>query len=174
MKSQNTGFTLYELLIVIIVIVILGVIAVPKFLRLALDTKISTLEGMKGAMASGAELIYAEAALQDKVEGAQSVDLGDVTVLVYDGYPVGNWNSSIRYLVGLDAVGFSSTSAICNVEWCGRGNQTSIPSGVSTTSPGRMGKVFPRGYAWNDECGVYYINHEDGRRPELGLETADC
>ncbi|NOQ80929.1 MAG: prepilin-type cleavage/methylation domain-containing protein, partial [Methylophaga sp.] len=85
-----------------------------------------------------------------------------------------NWMAGFRYIVNLDAVHFSGASVECNSEWCGRGNQTSIPSGVTTTSPGRIGKVFPEGYSFNDQCGVYYLNNEDGSAAKVGIETNDC
>ena len=172
--KKNKGFTLIELVVVIVILGILAVTAAPKFINLSTDARVATLEGMQGAMRSGAKMIYSKAIINNKTDGAETLDVGSVSISLHSGYPVGNWVAGFRYIVNLDAVNFSSASAICNVEWCGRGNQTSIPSGVTTTSPGRMGKVFPKGYSWNDECGVYYINHENGSEPEIGLETNDC
>jgi hypothetical protein len=34
--------------------------------------------------------------------------------------------------------------------------------------------VYSNGYSFNDQCGVYYVNHQDGREPEIGLESVDC
>ena len=172
--NKNQGFTLIELVVVIVILGILAVMAAPKFIDLSTDARVATLQGMQGAMRSGVKMIYAKAIIKNKVVGDDTLIVGSASISLNSGYPVGNWVAGFRYIVDLDAVNFSSASAICNVEWCGRGNQTSIPSGVTTTSPGRMGKVFPNGYSWNDECGVYYINHENGSEPEIGLETKDC
>lgn len=173
-KSQ--GFTLIELIVVIVILGLLAVTAAPKYIDLSTDAKISTLQGMEGAMKSGAKMIYAKALVADKIEGSQTLTVGDAVIQLHSGYPVGNWISGIRYIVDLDDVAFSSTKdEICIADWCGLGNQTSIPSGdTSTVAPGRIGKVIPKDYSWNDQCGVYYVNHEDGREPEFGIETADC
>lgn len=171
---KNQGFTLIELVVVIVILGILAVTAAPKFIGLSTDAKVATLEGMQGAMKSGADMIYSKAFINNKVVNDDTLIVGSASISLHSGYPVGNWMAGFRYIVDLDAVNFSSATAICNVEWCGRGNQTSIPSGITTTSPGRIGKVIPKGYSWNDECGVYYVNHENGTEPEIGLETNDC
>lgn len=171
---RSQGFTLIELVVVIVILGILAVTAAPKFIDLSTAARIATLEGMQGAMRSGAKMIYAKAIVKNKTEGSDAITVGSASISLHSGYPVGNWDAGIRYIVNLDAVNFSSASAKCDVEWCGRGNETSIPSGITTISPGRIGKVFPKGYSWNDQCGVYYVNHEDGREPEIGLATSDC
>jgi MSHA pilin protein MshA len=172
--KNNEGFTLIELVITIVLLGILVVTAVPKFIDLSRDARISTLEGMAGAMRSGAKVIYAKALINKNINGEDILVLDSASIELHSGYPIGNWSRGFRYIVNLEAVSFSNATTICDVEWCGRGNQTSIPSGVSTVLPGRMGKVFPKGYSWNDECSVYYINHADGRGPDIGLETNDC
>tara|TARA_B110000116_G_C16604366_1_gene476477 strand:- start:122 stop:655 length:534 start_codon:yes stop_codon:yes gene_type:complete len=172
--EKNKGFTLIELVVVIVILTILAATVASKFIDLSNDAKIATLDRMQGAISSGTQMIYSQAIIKDKTNGADTLVVGGTSISLYSGYPTGHWSNSLRYIVNLDAIEYSIASEICNVEWCGRGNQTSIPSGLTTTFPGRMGKIFPKGYSWNDECGVYYINHEDGREPEIGLETDDC
>ncbi|MGS0728942.1 type II secretion system protein, partial [Shewanella sp. 0m-11] len=49
MQKQN-GFTLIELVVVIIILGILAVTAAPKFINLQSDARASALQGVKGAI----------------------------------------------------------------------------------------------------------------------------
>lgn len=57
MKKQN-GFTLVELIVVIIVLGILAAFAIPKYIDLATDARKSAIEGLKGSIIAAAELVH--------------------------------------------------------------------------------------------------------------------
>lgn len=63
MNKQN-GFTLIELVVVIIILGILAVTAAPKFINLQSDARASTLSGMQGALQGANTLLYSKAAIQ--------------------------------------------------------------------------------------------------------------
>lgn len=171
--NKNKGFTLIELVIVIIVLAILVVTAFIKLSDFSKEAQMAKLEGMQAAMLSGTEIIFSKAFIENKIADNQTLTLSNGTVKLFAGYPIANWMQGIRYIVNLDDVRFSRSTAVCEVEWCGRGNQRSIPS-FNGRITGRIGKVIPKGYSWADECGVYYWNALDGSRPQIGLETEDC
>lgn len=174
MKKEQ-GFTLIELIAVIVILGVLSVTAAPKFIDISSDARTATLEGMKGALSSGTDLIFAKAVINDQDNGDGSIAVDGVTITLHSGYPTGYWQNSMRYITGLDDVDYlASNSTTCDSDWCGKGNQYSISSGISTTAPVVIGKVFPNGYSFNDECGVYYINYRDGSKPTIGIESADC
>ena len=83
MKRQN-GFTLIELVVVIVILGILAVTATPKFLNLQDDARASSLQGLKGAIEGAAGITYGKAAIQGK-EAAVSGSVDNIAV-VY-GYP---------------------------------------------------------------------------------------
>lgn len=174
MKVKQQGFTLIELIIVIVILGILAVTAAPKFLDLSKDARIATLQGMEAALKSGTDLVYAKAEIANQTSGDGSVTSNSVTILTHSGYPTANWVNSVRYIIDLDDQNFTTATTVCPTEWCGLGNQGTSPGGSTVTAPGRLAKVYPRGYTFNQKCGVVYINRHDGNRPEVVLETDDC
>lgn len=69
MKKQQ-GFTLIELVIVIVILGILAVTAAPKFLNLAGDAKAGTLNAVKASLQSANAEIYGKAILQNQQAAA--------------------------------------------------------------------------------------------------------
>ncbi|WP_025631442.1 type II secretion system protein, partial [Vibrio parahaemolyticus] len=63
MKRQG-GFTLIELVVVIVILGILAVTAAPRFLNLQDDARASSLRGLKGAMDGAAGITYGKAAIE--------------------------------------------------------------------------------------------------------------
>ncbi|GGD61883.1 prepilin-type N-terminal cleavage/methylation domain-containing protein [Lacimicrobium alkaliphilum] len=84
MKQQ--GFTLIELIIVIVILGILAVTAAPKFIDIQSDATASTLQGAKAAMQGGAQLVYAKSAIAGEQNGAGNANIG-AGVTTSDGYP---------------------------------------------------------------------------------------
>lgn len=59
MKIRQSGFTLIELVMVIVLIGVLAAIAIPKFVDLSGDAKAAAVEGVAGALSSAAAINYA-------------------------------------------------------------------------------------------------------------------
>ncbi len=71
MKKQG-GFTLIELVVVIVILGILAVTAAPRFLNLQDDAKNATLEGLRGAMSGAMGISFGKTAI-DGIERNQFV-----------------------------------------------------------------------------------------------------
>ncbi|EGQ9302348.1 type II secretion system protein [Vibrio vulnificus] len=80
MKRQG-GFTLIELVVVIVILGILAVTAAPRFLNLQGDARTSALQGLKGAMDGAAGIVYGKSA----IEGEETVSKGAATTPVAEG-----------------------------------------------------------------------------------------
>ncbi|WP_409420968.1 prepilin-type N-terminal cleavage/methylation domain-containing protein [Pseudaeromonas sp. ZJS20] len=86
--KRSAGFTLIELVIVIIILGILAVTAAPKFINLQSDARESTLSGLKAAMESASSLVYSKAVING-VESTESatVSINNKDVATVYGYP---------------------------------------------------------------------------------------
>ncbi|MHA7230197.1 type II secretion system protein [Vibrio campbellii] len=92
MKRQG-GFTLIELVVVIVILGILAVTAAPRFLNLQDDARDSTLEGLKGAINGASGIVYGKSAIAgietaDTAVGTE-LDLGNgKNIKTIYGYPL--------------------------------------------------------------------------------------
>ena len=91
MKKQN-GFTLIELVVVIIILGILAVTAAPKFINLQSDARASTVQGVKAAVQGANALIYSKSAIAGKEKDKPAIITIATGVTVTTDY--GHLNSS--------------------------------------------------------------------------------
>jgi MSHA pilin protein MshA len=87
MRKQS-GFTLIELVMVIVILGILAATALPKFVDMGGDARTAVMKGVEGAMRSANTIIYARAAQTTGALGAgpTNVTVGTATVSVAYGY----------------------------------------------------------------------------------------
>lgn len=107
MKRQG-GFTLIELVVVIVILGILAVTAAPRFLNLQDDARVASLQGLKGAIDGAASITYAKAAVEGN-EGEPTADV-DGSISAAHGYPTATETGIVKAVVGLDQDWSSATS----------------------------------------------------------------
>ncbi|AMG06207.1 type II secretion system protein [Vibrio parahaemolyticus] len=103
MKRQG-GFTLIELVVVIVILGILAVTAAPRFLNLQDDARNSALQGLKGALDGAAGIVYGKAAIDglESVSQGQSITENGRTINLVNGYPEASGNGIMNAVTGLD------------------------------------------------------------------------
>lgn len=76
MKKANSGFTLIELVVVIVILGILAAVAVPKFFDLSGEAETAAAQGVAGSLASATSVNFAA----KKVGSASAVTLNQANV----------------------------------------------------------------------------------------------
>ena len=86
MKRQQSGFTLIELVLVIVILGILAAFALPRFTDLSTEARIAAINGLSGSVRSGAALAHATQLAQG-VASNGTITVDNLTIQLSDGYP---------------------------------------------------------------------------------------
>ena len=99
MRNQK-GFTLIELIIVIVVLGILAVTAAPQFIDFSSDARQSALKGARGSINGAIDTVYGRAQIDGVATGEDTVNVNGVSVDIYNGYPK---SSELATVAGLSS-----------------------------------------------------------------------
>ena len=167
MRRNNGGFTLIELIVVIVILGILAVTAAPKFVDLQSDARLATLNGMKAAINSAVSLTYGKSLVKgvEKDPSDKKVWINGEEVDVCYGYPCAEAAKIQKVLdIGVfEACSGNSTS----------GNSTSAGDWCwEQTDTKKINIYIANGYSASSKC---YVTYEQptgvGVAPKVALPT---
>ena len=89
----HRGFTIIELIVVIVVLAILAGVALPKYFDYSVQAKVSATKGTLGGMRAGIANFYANAAVAGAVAYPTYVEFTTLTTVMQDVLPENPYNS---------------------------------------------------------------------------------
>lgn len=145
-----SGFTLIELIMVIVILGVLSAFALPRFADLGGDARVASLNALAGNLRSAANIAHAQQ-LADGASGSTGITLDGVAITMAGGYPTADaagisaaaqvssdYGATAGSAGGLDIITYNLTPvrANCNVVYTAANGTSQITAGVTVTTSG--------------------------------------
>src|SRR5690606_11421508 len=146
---KQAGFTMIELVMVIVILGILAAFALPRFADLGADARASTVQAVYGSVRSASAIAHAAFLVKNNPD-LDEVTFEGATVDIVNGYPAGTATGIVAALE-LNAADFDTDT-----------------STVGTVI------ISPASAASATNCNVTYVAAADGEQPTITIDVDNC
>jgi MSHA pilin protein MshA len=135
--SRQAGFTLVELIVVILILGILSALALPKFINMGGDARTAKVQAIYGSVRAAAQITHAAAVVRNQLGATGTVSVDSVPITTAYGYPDLTAASGIAYAAGLDVAATNNDQVTYDTTTLA-GTLYIIPSGATTVTTCRV------------------------------------